>query len=168
MVEIWIRAYPHFSFYCYSVTSDLIEKCDRLARIYSDRFEYRTARLSHSHKEMLEKFKSARIYIGASKSDGISTSFLEAIASGAYAIQTSTSGAGEWLSKGIIASVVDPKKTSILEEFCKVVLDDQILDEALVVNRKIAKLSLDFDTISTISQSFYEVTGNGLKKFREP
>jgi hypothetical protein len=51
-----------------------------------------------SHTQMLDLFASARVYIGISLSDGISTSFLEAIACAAIPIQTSTSCAGEWLS----------------------------------------------------------------------
>ena len=36
-----------------------------------------------SHEEMLNLFKRARVYVGVSLSDGISTSLLEAIATGA-------------------------------------------------------------------------------------
>lgn len=49
-----------------------------------------------SHTQMLDLFASARIYIGVSLSDGISTSLLEAMAMGAFPIQTSTACVDEW------------------------------------------------------------------------
>lgn len=52
-----------------------------------------------THEEMLDLFASARIYIGVSLSDGISTSLLEAMAMGAFPIQTGTACAREWLSE---------------------------------------------------------------------
>ncbi len=50
-----------------------------------------------AHTEMLDLFASARIYIGISLSDGISTSLLEAMAMGAFPIQTSTACVDDWL-----------------------------------------------------------------------
>ena len=52
------------------------------------------------HAEMLELFASARIYVGISLSDGISTSLLEAMAMGAFPIQTSSACIDEWVSEG--------------------------------------------------------------------
>ena len=49
-----------------------------------------------SHTQMLDLFASARIYIGISLSDGISTSLLEAMAMGAFPIQSSTACVDEW------------------------------------------------------------------------
>jgi glycosyltransferase involved in cell wall biosynthesis len=49
-----------------------------------------------SHTQMLDLFASARIYIGISLSDGISTSLLEAMAMGAFPIQTSTACVDDW------------------------------------------------------------------------
>jgi glycosyltransferase involved in cell wall biosynthesis len=49
-----------------------------------------------AHTQMLDLFASARIYVGISLSDGISTSLLEAMAMGAYPIQTSTACVDDW------------------------------------------------------------------------
>jgi glycosyltransferase involved in cell wall biosynthesis len=51
-----------------------------------------------SHTQMLDLFASARIYIGVSLSDGISTSLLEAMAMGAFPIQTSTACVEDWFT----------------------------------------------------------------------
>ena len=53
-----------------------------------------------SHTQMLDLFASARIYIGISLSDGISTSLLEAMAMGAFPIQTSTACVDDWFTSG--------------------------------------------------------------------
>jgi glycosyltransferase involved in cell wall biosynthesis len=55
---------------------------------------------SLSHEEILGIFARARIYVGLSLSDGISTSLLEAMSMGAFPIQTNTSCAEEWISDG--------------------------------------------------------------------
>jgi glycosyltransferase involved in cell wall biosynthesis len=53
-----------------------------------------------SHTQMLDLFASARIYIGVSLSDGISTSLLEAMAMGAFPLQTSTACVDDWFTSG--------------------------------------------------------------------
>jgi len=50
-----------------------------------------------SHSKMLELMGRARIYLGVSRTDGISTSLLESIARGAFPIQSVTSCANEWM-----------------------------------------------------------------------
>jgi glycosyltransferase involved in cell wall biosynthesis len=45
---------------------------------------------SLSHEQMMELLAASRIYIGVSLSDGLSTSMLEAIVNGCFAVQTST------------------------------------------------------------------------------
>lgn len=52
-----------------------------------------------THSEILQLFRRSRIYVGISKSDGISTSMLEAMASGAIPVQTSTSCCNEWFTQ---------------------------------------------------------------------
>jgi len=55
---------------------------------------YKKNRLSHA--EMLTLFSKAKVYVGLSLSDGISTSLLEAMAMGAIPVQTSTACCDEW------------------------------------------------------------------------
>lgn len=56
-----------------------------------------------SHNEVRKLLSSSRIYVGASRSDGISTTMLEAMASGAIPVQTSTACCSEWFSDSGIA-----------------------------------------------------------------
>lgn len=49
-----------------------------------------------SHSEMMHLLQESAVYVGASRSDGISTSAIEAMANGAIPIQTNSSCASEW------------------------------------------------------------------------
>lgn len=59
-----------------------------------------------SHEEMLTLMGQARIYLGLSKTDGISTSAIEALSQGAFPIQTSTSCLSEWVQDGLTGKLI--------------------------------------------------------------
>jgi glycosyltransferase involved in cell wall biosynthesis len=61
---------------------------------------------SISHDQMMAKFRQAKLYIGISLSDGISTSLLEALVSGCIPIQTSTACTERWFDDGVEGVVV--------------------------------------------------------------
>lgn len=69
------------------------------------------------HSKVLEMMTKARLYIGLSKSDGISTSMLEAMAMGAIPIQTNTSCANEWLMEGKSGHIADLKELRAISEW---------------------------------------------------
>jgi glycosyltransferase involved in cell wall biosynthesis len=54
-----------------------------------------------NHTEILALFSKSRLYVGVSLSDGLSTSAIEAMAMGAFPIQSSTSCASEWFVEGV-------------------------------------------------------------------
>jgi glycosyltransferase involved in cell wall biosynthesis len=104
--------------------------------------------------DMYDKFAASRIYIGASRSDGISTSFLEALALGAYPIQTNTSCGNEWVEKGFQAHIIEPSQNAILEAL---IVSDQLpnLEEVRLKNKNLAAKFLDFEAIKLSSLKFY-------------
>jgi glycosyltransferase involved in cell wall biosynthesis len=106
----------------------------------------------------LEIFSRSKIYVGASRSDGISTSFLEAILNGVYPIQTSTSCVSEWINKGCIASLVAEDVTEIYGAIKASIDNDIFLDNAQLINQKIAKQYLDPDKIKNDAFKFYGVS----------
>jgi hypothetical protein len=55
---------------------------------------------SLTHDEMLEHFRSSKLYLGVSLSDGISTSLLEALVAGCVPIQTFTACTDGWFTNG--------------------------------------------------------------------
>lgn len=89
---------------------------------------YGKGRLSHS--DVLGLLQNSLAYIGFSKSDGISTSMLEAMSCGAIPIQTSTSCANEWLDHGQTGYLVS---VTNVEEVSRALLE--ISSGSLDVNR---------------------------------
>jgi glycosyltransferase involved in cell wall biosynthesis len=110
---IILEEYKDFDLIAVSVTSDLLPQINNLVTRFPRRVKFTTVSNPLSHKEILENLEKSLIYIGCSRSDGISTTFLEALATGCYPVQTSTSCASEWIEKGFQASVVPPNQLTI-------------------------------------------------------
>lgn len=72
-----------------------------------------------THDEVLSLMSRTRIYVGLSKSDGISTSLLEAMSMGAFPIQTGTSCASEWIDHGTSGAIVSLKDKEHLDYWIK-------------------------------------------------
>ena len=143
------------SVFFYSVTPDLEPQIKLLMLKYPNRVTFSTVKNKLSILDMYEKFASSRIYVGASRSDGISTSFLEALALGAYPIQTNTSCANEWLSLGFEATLVSPNINDIFQAITNA--DNLINLEDIRKNNKIlASKFLSFESIKQSSIKFYE------------
>ena len=107
------------------------------------------------HHEMLKHFSEARVYIGISLSDGISTSLLEAMATGCYPIQTDTSCANEWLSTTSGSVVPHNSVETIADALVKAIQNNNFVDLAAVVNTNISSKKAGLTSICSISQNFY-------------
>ena len=107
------------------------------------------------HHEMLKHFLEARVYIGISLSDGISTSLLEAMATGSYPIQTNTSCASEWLTptSGSIVPADDIARVST--ELINALNSDHLVDRAANVNQDAISNHALQGSIVTIAKTFY-------------
>jgi glycosyltransferase involved in cell wall biosynthesis len=108
-----------------------------------------------SHDEMLSLFETARIYLGVSLSDGISTSLLEAMAGGAFPIQTSTSCADEWIENGVSGLLVDPSTESICRALLTASTNDDLVDTASEINLKLVRNKLDKTVLDEKIIKFY-------------
>ncbi len=106
------------------------------------------------HIEMLQRFSEARIYIGISLSDGISTSLLEAMATGCYPIQTSTSCAAEWISDKS-GSVTPADPNLVCEKLIQALVSDKLVEEAAVINMHTMQTDCESRRIGQKSISFY-------------
>jgi hypothetical protein len=88
-----------------------------------------------AHRDVLKLMAQARLYIGLSRSDGISTSLLEAMAMGAFPIQTGTSCANEWIVAGQTGAIVSLDDVASLRKWIRRSLkDNYLVDEAQHVN----------------------------------
>jgi glycosyltransferase involved in cell wall biosynthesis len=151
-----LKENSHLTAYFYSVTEDLLGQTLELKAKYEDRVNFSTLKNPISHTELEEIFSNSRVYIGCSISDGISTSFLEALAKGVYPIQTNTSCAGEWVDKGAIASLIDLNTQQLEDALNFAVSDSKAVDLAGKKNIEVAKELLSVSKISRIAQEFYK------------
>jgi glycosyltransferase involved in cell wall biosynthesis len=108
------------------------------------------------HSAMLRHFSESRIYIGISLSDGISTSLLEAMATGCYPIQTGTSCACEWLTatSGAIVSPSDIQE--IGQRIREAITNDTLVDEAAKTNMAIIQSRASTQVVSPVALGFYQ------------
>jgi hypothetical protein len=141
--------------FLYSVTDDLAGKAEELKRAFPSRVEYSGRRTPLSRQQMRELFLKSRVYIGASRTDGISTSFLEAVVSGCYPIQTNTSCAGEWVNIGAVATLVGMDIAEITNGVSAALTADEMVDQAQVANLKTAQTYLSSEAIQPTALSFY-------------
>ena len=148
--------YAEFSVFIYSVTSDIEPIIKEIADEFPGRLKYSNVSDRLDHDSMLQLFAKARVYIGISVSDGISTSFLEALATGAYPIQTNTSCASEWTSLGAVASIVKLDLNLIMSALDEALSNDDLVASAQLANTKIAKENLSSGKVSEIAKRFYE------------
>jgi glycosyltransferase involved in cell wall biosynthesis len=97
--------------------------------------------LNTPHAEIMRYHSLARISIGLSMGDAISTSLLEAMAMGSFPIQSCTACASEWFTDGISGIIVSPEDPEVVEKAIrKVLLDDILVNSAAEINyNKIVK-----------------------------
>jgi glycosyltransferase involved in cell wall biosynthesis len=111
-----------------------------------------------SHSQMLDLFASARIYLGISLSDGISTSLLEALAMGAYPIQSSTACIDEWFRPGESGVAIHKLDTSqLIDAVRSVIAQPRLIDEGAKINRNTISKSAKSHQIALLSKYFYNL-----------
>jgi glycosyltransferase involved in cell wall biosynthesis len=99
----------------------------------------------------------ARVYLGVSVSDAISTSALEAMAMGAFPIQTDTSCCDEWFEHGKGGYLVPPDNVEVIAERLRSALtDDRLVDEAADVNWEVIATRLDQGEVKQRVWNFYD------------
>jgi hypothetical protein len=155
-LDIYLSINETLNVFLYSVTSDLDYNLKNLIKKYPGRINYSTVKNKLSLHDIYAKFAESRIYIGASRSDGISTSFLEALVLGAYPIQTNTSCANEWVEMGFKATLVSPE----VDEIIKALVDNENsieLNHAREVNKNLAPGYLGYEDIKQSSLKFYDL-----------
>jgi glycosyltransferase involved in cell wall biosynthesis len=111
-----------------------------------------------THDEILRHFGRARLYLGISISDAISTSVLEAMAMGAFPIQTDTSCCAEWFipdQTGFTVPVDDFEV--ICDRVRRALTDDALVDAAAARNFDIIRSRLAIDVMSPKMREFYRV-----------
>jgi hypothetical protein len=144
-----------FLVHFFSVSFDVVGLIENLQEAFPNRITYTTIEKPLSHFDLQNLFSVARIYIGCSISDGVSTSFLEALVGGAYPIQTNTSCAGEWVKKGAVGTLINLDEGDLRLAINSVIHDSATLDFAQKTNNQLALNHLEYSRIKSIANSFY-------------
>ena len=147
----------NFEVFFYSVTRDVITDVENLKNNYPNLVKFSTLENPLSQEEILALFNKSRIYLGCSVSDGLSTSFLQALITGAYPIQTNTSCASELTNLGAFGSIINPSADEILFELNDKINDDKFLDESQKTNLEFSRTYLEKNHVSQIARKFYEL-----------
>ena len=156
-LEKFLRNNPDVKIVMHSVTDDLLNKSKKLRATFPNQVVVYTVREKISRHEILDYLSKSRIYLGASKSDGISTSFLEALCLGAYPIQTDTSCASEWIELGFFGSIIRPDTSEIFTAI-NVSYFDKELENKRAQNLENAKRYLSYELIQLQAIKFYETS----------
>lgn len=103
---------------------------------------------------MLDLFASAKICVGLSLSDGISTSLLESMSMGTIPVQTSTACCDEWFSNsGVEVDEVTVDAVKIAIHKGLVLANNQKMSD---LNREIIRKKANAEGIATIARTFYD------------
>jgi hypothetical protein len=109
------------------------------------------------HEQILTLLGEARLYMGISISDAISTSVLEAMAMGAFPIQTNTSCCDEWFTDGQGGFIVPHDNLEVIcNKFGRALADDALVDRAAEVNWQTVQTRLDKNIIAPKVVEFYD------------
>jgi hypothetical protein len=154
-LEIILTKWTDYIVVFYSVTKDIEKLLQVLQAKYPQRVKYFTVDQKLSPSEMVNLFTASRIYIGCSLSDGISTSFLESMNSGAYPIQSNTSCVDEWIANGAIATTINPVLEELTPAIDLALRDDELVNRAQEHNLSSLKKLANINDITTKSREFY-------------
>jgi glycosyltransferase involved in cell wall biosynthesis len=110
-----------------------------------------------THEDILAEFGRARMYLGISLSDAISTSVLESMTMGAFPIQTNTSCCDEWFEDGVGGFAIPPDDMEVIcDRFERALTDDALVDHAALVNRAVVEARLDIGVVHAQVRAFYD------------
>lgn len=110
-----------------------------------------------SHKELMKIRGEARLHIGLSASDAISTSFLECLIMGCFPIQSDTSCSNEWAEHGKGAFFVPAEEPCEIAKFIRQALkDDKLVDDAAEINWQTAQARLPYNLLKMRTIAFYK------------
>ena len=140
----------------FSVTDDLLSDANNLEKKFPNRVRVSSIRNPMSSSQIAEEYQKSRVYIGASRSDGISTSFLEAMNYGVFPIQTNTSCAQDWIEKGCVGRVVEPYREDLFNALNDVYFDVTTITSAAETNLNLLRKYTDTSVLKEVSKSFYE------------
>ena len=143
-----------FEIVVYSSSPGLQQWFETLPKAAQSRFTFP----SHmDHSEIIRLFGRARLAIGVNTTDGTPNSMIEAMALGAFPIQSDTISTREWITDGANGFLVPPEDPATIEKAIRrAVFDDTLVDSAAAINYRMARDRVDYSIIQPQVISMYE------------
>tara|TARA_B110000037_G_scaffold218792_1_gene282504 strand:+ start:968 stop:2116 length:1149 start_codon:yes stop_codon:yes gene_type:complete len=141
----------------YSADQIVVDYCNSISKKLDLKFQIYSNNTNLTQKEMYGLFSKAKVYIGISKSDGISTALLESMALGAFPIQSNTSCANEWILNNKTGYILPPYNIKLISK--KILLainNDKQVDLAAKLNWKTIVKRADSNKIKMIIRKIYK------------
>lgn len=112
-----------------------------------------------SHEDMLKLYGKSKVSISINLTDGVSNSLLESMVMGTFPIESDTSCANEWISRGYTGCIVPPENPKYIANAIKFAIQNNyLLDRASETNFKLAQTTIDKSVINPkIIQLYNEV-----------
>lgn len=109
-----------------------------------------------THADVMARMLGVRAVVGYGISDGISTTLLEAMATGAFMIQADTCCGDEWIADGETGLIVPPHDVVALgESIVRAMTDDGLVDAAVAINRRCVEARWDARSNGTLIAEAY-------------
>ena len=146
----------NFQVVIFSANLEIINLCKKIKLSQKVQLKIIDKNTTLSQQDMYNLFARSKIYIGISKSDGISTSMLEAIALGAFPIQSDTSCGNEWIKNNISGFLVPWNDINIISnKILRVIHNNILIEKSAKLNWDVVKKKgLDIN-IKKIAHTFY-------------
>lgn len=116
---------------------------------------YRPGQLGHG--SVLELLSNSLLYVGASVSDGICTTALEAAACGALVVQSNTSCLQEWVPDQSVASLVPIDDSQYRSAIAKMIESSSALDDSIEQSRRRLFQCLSEDALRPVMATYYNI-----------
>ena len=140
----------------YSATPDVAAEAQAVAHRTGLPVEILRADAGVPHGEILARHGAARVSIALSMSDGVSTSFLEALLMGSFPLQSWTSCANEWITDGETGILLPPDDLDeAARALRRALTDDHLVDAAAEANWRTAQERLDAGDLARKAVDMY-------------
>ncbi len=147
----------NYTIVVYSADQIVIDYCNSISKRLNLNFEIYSKNINLTQKKMYELFSKSKVYIGISKSDGISTSLLESMAFGTFPIQANTSCANEWILNSQTGYIVDPLNIELISKKILIAINnDKLVNQAAKLNWKTIVKRADSNKIKKIIRGIYK------------
>jgi glycosyltransferase involved in cell wall biosynthesis len=121
-----------------------------------------------TREHVLRMHGRARVSIGLSISDAISTSLLEAMTMGSFPIQSNTGCGDEWITGGENGLLVPPESPeAVAAALRRAVTDDELVDRAAEINSRVTAERIDVSVVKPQVVSMYERIADGIERSRQ-